>query len=344
MSNNKVKPTRKNVAELAGVSETVVSYVLNNNRYVAQDKRERVLKAVSELNYCPNSIARALKGKGSNSILFICDNVSNEHFGMIVDEIDRLAYDRDVIISLLRSRNDDRFITQILSRSFDGIVISSTSFDEKYVLQLIDAGLPVVLLMNKNYHGVGNRAAKIYTGLEQGMRSAVTLLASMNRKHILYIDRVSTHHNYSTIEDWRYGGFLTQMQECGYRISSDNILVGYETEEQMAEGLLQRIKDGLPVDAVIGRNDTLACMAMCTLQQCGYRVPEDVAVIGFDDSRISRISSPAMTSVSIDRRGIAKAILSAFDAMADGNAPPELYLPTKLIQRASTSSPQPAEK
>lgn len=344
MSCSKVKPTRKDVAELAGVSETIVSYVLNDNRYVAQDKRERVLKAVAELNYRPSSIARALKGKRSNSILFICDNVSNEHFGMIVDEIDRLAYDRDVIISLLRSRNDDRFVTQILSRSFDGIVISSTSFDEKYVVQLINAGMPVVLLMNKNYHLVGDRAAKIYTGLEQGMRDSVNLLASLNRRHILYIDRVSMHHNYSTMEDWRYGGFLTQMQECGYHVSSDNILVGFETEEQMADGLRRRVEEGLQVDGVIGRNDTLACVAMCTLQQCGYRVPEDVAVIGFDDSRISRISTPGLTSVAIDRRAIAEAVLSAFDAMENGKAPPKVFLSTKLIQRASTGPLLPARE
>ena len=74
-------PTRKDVAQLAGVSETVVSYVLNNNRYVAQDKRERVLAAVEELNYHPNNIALALKGKGTNHILFICDTISNEYFG-----------------------------------------------------------------------------------------------------------------------------------------------------------------------------------------------------------------------------------------------------------------------
>ena len=142
-------PTRKDVADLAGVSETVVSYVINNNRYVAPDKRERVLKAIEDLKYRPSSIARAMKGKGVNAILFICDNMTNEHFGKIVDEMDRLAYDRNYLISLIRGRNDERFVNQVLSHPFDGIVISSADFDEKYVLQLIDSGIPVVLLINK---------------------------------------------------------------------------------------------------------------------------------------------------------------------------------------------------
>lgn len=337
MLSNKKAPTRKDVAELAGVSETVVSYVINNNRYVAREKRERVLKAVEELKYRPSSIARALKGKRTNTILFICDNISTEYFGRIVDEMDRLAYDRDYLISLLRERNDEQFVTQVLSRSFDGIVISAASFDEKYVLRLIDSGIPVVLLMNKNYHQVGTRAAKIYTGLYEGMKQAVKLLVDQGRRKIVYVDRVSPYHNFSTIEDWRYSGFITQMQECGLHVSVDSILVGYETEEQLAEGLKQRIRDGFEVDAIIGRNDELACVAMSALQQCGLRVPEDVSVIGFDNSRISRYVTPGLSSVGIDRVAIAQAVLNAFDSMFAGNSPPEIHLHTQMIERGSTN-------
>ena len=87
-------PTRKDVAELAGVSETIVSYVINNNRYVSAEKRKRVLEAVETLHYRPNSIARALKGKGSSHILLIVDNVANEYFGSLIQEIDAIAYDK----------------------------------------------------------------------------------------------------------------------------------------------------------------------------------------------------------------------------------------------------------
>lgn len=337
MLSNKKAPTRKDVADLAGVSETIVSYVLNNNRYVAQEKREKVLQAVAELNYHPSSIARALKGKGTNNILFICDNILNEHFGRIVDEMDRLTYNKEYLISLLRSRNDDRFISQICMRSFDGIVISSTSFEEKYVLQLLDRGIPIVLLMNKNYHNVGNRAAKIYTGLYEGVKEAVRLLVGQGRKHIIYIDRVSARHRFSTMEDWRYSGFITQMQECQMRVSSENIIVGYETEEQLMEGLTQRIQQGLRVDGVIGRNDELACVAMSTLQKCGLRIPEDVSVVGFDNSRISRYVTPGLSSVSIDRAAIAEAVLDAFDSMLSGSNPPEIHLHSHLIERASSN-------
>ena len=86
-------PTRKDVAELAGVSETIVSYVINANRYVSADKKKRVLEAVEKLHYRPNSIARALKGKGNSHVLFITDNVANDYFGRLLQELDSVAYD-----------------------------------------------------------------------------------------------------------------------------------------------------------------------------------------------------------------------------------------------------------
>ena len=332
-------PTRKDVANLAGVSETVVSYVINNNRYVASEKRERVLKAIEELKYRPSSIARAMKGKGVNAILFICDNMTNEHFGKIVDEMDRLAYDRNYLISLIRGRNDERFVNQVLSHPFDGIVISSADFDEKYVLQLIDSGIPVVLLINKMYYNIGNRASRIYTGLDTGMRAAVRFLTDQGRRHILYVDRFSLYHGIRTIEDWRSISFVTQMQECGLQVSPNNILVGFETGEEMVRELDRRIGEGMKVDAVIGRNDEQAYVAMSALQQRGFRVPEDVSVIGFDNSSLSSYVSPQISSIDIDRKAIAQAILQFLDSALNGGTPQEVHLHAKLVERESTRLP-----
>lgn len=336
MPSERRAPTRKDVAELAGVSETVVSYVLNNNRYVAQDKRERVLEAVAQLHYRPNSIARALRGKGTHNFLFICDNISNEHFGQIVDEMDRLVYDKEYIISLVHGRNDSKFVSQIISRSFDGIVISSSIFEEKYVIQLIDSGVPVVLLMNRAYPNVDKRAAKIYTGLYSGIADSVRLLAEQGRKNIVYLDRVGSGDQRFSPEDLRLNGFCDQMKACGLSLSADSILSGYETEAELADALRQRLVGAGKIDGIIGRNDQLACVAMSAAQQVGKRIPEDVAIVGFDNSRLSRYSYSGLTSVDIDRAAIAKEILNAFSAMENGEEPPEIVLQTNLIRRGST--------
>lgn len=336
MNSGKSTPTRKDVAQLAGVSVTVVSYVLNNNRYVAQDKREKVLQAVKELHYRPNTVARALKGKKSNHILFIADNISNEHFGKIVEEMDRLAYAKGYLISLLADRNDEEFVAQVNSRLVDGIVISSASFEEKYVLELIATGVPVVLLMNREYSKVNNSAGKIYTGLRQGTEECVKFLAAQGRRNILYIDRVSRHNRFSTLSDLRYRGFCEQMQKCGFQVDESTVISGYSSEEALAEGLRERIRGGLKVDGIVGRNDNLACVAMAAVQDCGLQVPHDVSVIGFDNSRLSSYVRPPLTSMEIDRAGIAEAIITMLDDQIAGKPPVTRRFNTRLILREST--------
>ena len=96
------KVTRKDVAEEAGVSETIVSYVLNKNRYVKEEKRQRVLEAVEKLQYQPNNIARALHGKGSLQILFIAEELSSGYFSEMVSQMSRDAYRQGYMISLCK--------------------------------------------------------------------------------------------------------------------------------------------------------------------------------------------------------------------------------------------------
>ena len=336
MKQSKSAPTRRDVAERAGVSVTIVSYVLNNNRYVAKDKKERVLQAVKELHYRPNTVARALKGKKSNHILFIADNISNEHFGKIVEEMDRIAYDKGYLISLLADRNDAEFVAQVNSRQVDGIVISSAGFDEVYVQQLIDSGVPVVLLMNREYTGITDQAGRIHTGLYQGMRDCVKFLEQKGRRHLLYIDRISRHGRFSTRDDLRFRAFCEQMEESGLELEPERIVTGCASEQELFELVCRKISGGMPVDGIVGRNDNLACVAMRAALACGRQVPGDISVIGFDNSRMSAYVTPALTSMEIDRAQIAKAIVTMLDGMIAGEEPQCRSFATRLVERDST--------
>ena len=166
--------TRKDVAEEAGVSVTIVSYVINNNRYVDKEKRIKVEEAIKKLHYKPNSIARALKGKKLNHIVFIADQIVTEHFSLLVSELDKHAYDLGYMISLCSNRNTQQFIDSIISRQYDGVIISSISFDKEYIKQLIAADIPVVLLVNRDYDDIEG-AAKIENGLYECAISATAV-------------------------------------------------------------------------------------------------------------------------------------------------------------------------
>lgn len=328
--------TRADVAKRAGVSVTVVSYVLNNNRYVDKDKRDRVLKAVKELNYTPNTLARALKGKGSKHIIFIVENTSNERFGILVGEMDKFAYEKGYVVSLCANRNDPELIRSIISRRFDGVIISSISFKDEYIKELVSAGIPVVTLLSRDYDSVEG-AAKLDTGLYQGARDCVKYFYEQGRKNIIYIDRISNRNHFSTMSDYRYRGFVHQMEEYGLEYGK-RIITGCASEDELREKLSKYISRN-PVNAILGRNDKMACIAMNTVISKGIKVPEEIGVIGFDDSSVCRLVTPTLTSVRMQEEKIAEAAIDMLDKMHREPDVPELMkFSTELVVRHSTVS------
>ncbi|NLM72567.1 MAG: LacI family transcriptional regulator [Clostridiaceae bacterium] len=334
--NNFKRVTRADVAKLAGVSETVVSYVINNNRYVSEDKRKRVEEAIKQLNYRPNYIARALKGKSSNHIIFIADQITNEHFSQLISQMDEYAYNNGYLISLCQNRNTEEFVSHIISRQYDGIIISSTSFPEAYIKRFISSNIPVVLLKNRDYTDVDG-AGLINTGLYEGARQCVRHLVERGRKHILYLDRISAQGRFSDESDLRYRGFADQMKDCNLDFSEKNIITGCSDESQVIEKIKDRINQGFPVDGIFGRNDRLAVIGMHAVRQLGYKIPEDISVIGFDNSSLSKYTNPSLSTVEIPRKEIGKAAVQMLHQMInEATLPEQLNFTTKLIVRESS--------
>lgn len=335
--NQKRSPiTRKDIAREAGVSETIVSYVMNNNRYVDKEKRKRVLEAVDRLGYRPNPIARALKGKRLNHILFITDQLISEHFNLLLNELEKSAYDLGYIISLCGNRNTPQFVDDIISRCYDGVIISSISFPEEYIQQLIDADISVVLIINRDYDKIAG-AAKVDSGLYAGMKESLRYLFALGCRNIIYIDRFSLSGHFSDENDMRYRGFTQEMRELGLSPSPEqNMITGCHSREEIAQKLESYIRRR-PVDAILGRNDELAYIAMQKAQSLGYRIPEDIKVMGFDNSTLSQLCTPPITTMEIQRASMAKAIIEMLQTMIETHTlPTAVSFPTRLIERGST--------
>ena len=338
MTNHTHAPTRSDVAAKAGVSETIVSYVLNNNRYVSEEKRQRVLAAVAELHYRPNSIARALKGKGSGHILFIADHIDNEYFGRLVRQIDKLIYDKGFLISLLAVRNHPDFVSRILASQVDAVVISSSALEEKYVQQLIDFGIPVVLLMTRDYASITGPVSRIYTGIESGIMAAVRYMYETGCRHLVHIDRISTSGHFSNRRDLRYRGFCNQMEALQLPLTASSFISGYSDNEQLFHAICARIKSDEPVDGFVCRNDQLACVAVSAVQACGKRCPEDISIIGFDNSSVSSLIYPPISTMDQDQGQIAQAVLELVDMLLKTGETQERFLNAKIVLRKTTRS------
>ena len=336
MGNKKERVTRADVAALAGVSETIVSYVINNNRYVAKDKRERVEEAVRVLNYRPNNVARALKGKPSNQILFIADHITNEYFASIVNEMDQYAYDAGYLISLCGNRNTQEFVSQVISRQYDGIIISSGSFPADYVEQFTKAGIPVVVFRRWQRQEYSGRVALLGTGLYQGARKAAEHLIACGCRHIVFADRISQNGHASKPDDLKLRGVVDALEAAGMSLPQESMISGWHSQEEMAEAVKQKLKSGVKIDGIFGKDYSIAHTAIMAAIQSGFRVPEDIKVVGFDDSSISRFCSPSMTTIRVDQKNIAKTAIDMLTKMVAGEQPESVEFDSILIEREST--------
>lgn len=336
MNQNGERVTRADVAREAGVSETIVSYVVNNNRYVAKEKRERVEAAIARLHYRPNNVARALKGKRSNQILFIADQITNEYFSRIVSEMDKYAYEAGYLISLCANRNTPEFVSQVISRQYDGIIISSTSIPMEYVEHFSRAGIPVILFEHRKHEELPENVATLASGLYTGAKLAVKHLITTGKRDIIYIDRISRRGNVSGPTDLRLNGYLDEMRENGLEAGC-TVIAGCHNEDELAAAVTERLAI-CRVDGIVGRNDMVACIAMDAAIAAGYRVPEDMGVVGFDNSSISRFCSPKLTTLEMQREEICKTAIEMMTRMIGGESVDNAHFETKLIVRASTET------
>lgn len=325
------------VAEEAGVSVTIVSYVINDNRYVDSEKRERVRRAIKKLGYRPNVIARSLKLKQSKHILFVADRIDNEHFGKVLFEMDKLLYDKGYFISLAHNRNNEEFVQHTISRQFDGVVISSISIKEEYINALAAAGIPVALMMNREYGHLPEGVGKVWPGLYNGARECVRHLHQRGRRRIVYVDRFSKRGDFSDLSDLRLKGYVDEMGALGLEVGERSVISHCRSEEEVAQKVAALIRDGVAFDAVFGRNDRLASLAMQAVKSEGLRVPEDVSVIGFDNSNLSHFTEPPLTTMEINRKEVARALVEALLNMIEGRPAAEAAFETMLIQRESTT-------
>lgn len=327
-------PTRKDVAKRAGVSTTIVSYVLNDNRYVKKEKRERVLEAVKELGYKPNRFARALKGKKSKHIVFLADRMRSEFHAELINDIGKFSGELDYLVSVSVIINSKEYINKIISWQIDAVIISSIKFKEELIQLLIDAGISVILFKNRQYKNIKG-ATIINTGLYEGVSMAVKHMYDEGCRKIVYIDRISTSGNYSNMSDFRYCAYHDVMKEIGLE-SQIKVITGCENTQQLEEKIVEYMRE-YSIDGIMGRTDYVTRVCMSSLIKKGYKIPEDVSCVGVNNSSYSQISLPQFTSLALKRREISKYAIEIIEKISIGEniVEEKLFIPD-LIVREST--------
>lgn len=334
MVKKKKAPTSWDVARLAGVSRSTVSFVLNNTPgiKISEETRKRVLEAVKILDYKPNAIARSLAKQKTEAIAFFVLDIANPVFPNMARGIEDVARHNGYTLLLCntdgKSLRELRYMNMMLERRVDGIIVGALSNEE--VSRIAQKkNLPLVILEHPRLseHDV------VYADNVKGSYDAVTHLIELGHKRIAHI----TINPESIIVQERIEGYKKALQDAGIPFDSDLLKIFYDkVEEEIAINELFSLPN--PPTAIFAFSDFMAIQIMKILIKRGYKVPRDVSIIGFDDT-LASLTIPALTTVSQPFYEMgAKAAEILIERIKNPNLPIQhIKLPTKLIIRESTA-------
>ena len=328
------RPTLEDVAALAGVGRGTASRVINGASRVSARAREAVEAAIQELGYVPNQAARSLVTKRTDAIALVIaeseERVFGEPFfaGVVRGIGAALAEaDKQLVLLLAPAERTDHIDEYLTRQHVDGVLLLSLHDDDTLPTRIRERGIPVVQgggpLPGAGVGYVDNDNA-------EGARLAVTHLLERGRSRIATIagpaDMAAAHH--------RLAGYLSTLEAAGVEpLAVEHGGFSQLGGEAAMRSLLARHPD---LDAVFAASDPMAAGAMAVLREAGRSVPDDVAVVGFDDSAVA--VSLGLTSVHQSADAMGRAMVEVlFQAIADrGAEPPRRILPTHLVVRSTT--------
>lgn len=320
------------IAEKAGVSIATVSRVINRNGPVSPATSKRVLEIIKEMGYRPNIFAQGLTTNSMRVIGALTTNIGDPYISAAIHTVAQNARKNgyDIILSCTSSGVEDKIkhIGLLLEKRVDGIMLIGSIFKEErnntHILKAAES-VPVVLL---NSFVEGRGVYSVFCDDEAGVRAAVDHLAAGGRRNIAYLNGAATYSGVRKLE-----GYRSAVRKAGLQEWTLEAQAGIDGGYAAAETLLgqKRAPDG-----IVCSEDELAVGAMKKLKQMGIRVPEDVAVIGYNDSLLARCADPELASVDSKVRNLSEYALDAMlKSIETGTAPQRTVVSPELVIRRS---------
>lgn len=323
-------PTIKDVAKKAGVAVATVSRVLNNRGYISEATRQKVYKAMEELNYQPNELARSLYRKKSYLIGLLIPNISHPFFAELAGYIEYYAYQNGYKILLCNSQqNSDKekeYIDMLKRHQVDGIIIGSHTLEAE---QYLNVNLPIVAV-DRYYTNIPYVASDNYNG---GIL-ATKLLIEKGCRNIAHISgplalNTPANNRYKAFKD------VATQENVNYFIVETK-LHSFETEEYK-KIIRQLFEEHPEIDGIFASSDLIAISIISLARELNKRIPQDLKIIGYDDINIANLVVPSLTTVKQPIEEIAKKAIELILCQIDGKkVENENILPITLIERETT--------
>ena len=299
--------TIHDVARVAGVSIKTVSNVVNDYPHVRPTTRDRVLSAIAELDYRPNMSARGLRSGKTGVIGLAIPELRQNYFAELADSVIRAAERRnlEVLVDQTGATREGE-VAALAGRRLrltDGLLFSPERLGQEDV-DLLDVDFPLVLLGERIFDGPSDHVTMHNIG---AARAATEHLLAIGRKRIAVIGAHPTHQDDIRSANLRIQGYRAALEDAGvpYRPELVRVAAPWHRENG-ASAMRGLLADGVAFDAVFTLNDTLGLGALRALGEARIQVPQDVALIGFDNIDEARFSVPSMSSIDPGRDQIAE--------------------------------------
>lgn len=322
--------TMRDVAKLAGVTQPTVSYVINNTANVSDEVRQRVNEAIKELNYTPNYFARGLKTNKSSMVGIVIPDILNEFYASIVSELEKKMLNEHFRV-VVHSTNYDPFeekraLAGLLDYNVDAIIMAYQPIGASNVRLLKRFTQPVVVLEGG---AACQGIACINTDNFYGGYTATKYLINQGRKRLAYIGQ---NNDIEALRE-RCRGFQEALREHGLSETGQLFETsgpGNKWEEgiKLGEKLLPHSLDGIVVSS-----DVVAVGILKTLLFANKRVPEDIAVVGYDDIPLAKLFVPALTTIAQPLNDMCSKAVEKVMQGLDGKAMVDELIKPQLIIR-----------
>ncbi|HEX6444152.1 MAG TPA: LacI family DNA-binding transcriptional regulator [Streptosporangiales bacterium] len=326
--------TIRDVAARADVSPATVSRVLNGRVEVRADLRERVLAAVAEMGYRPNGPARSLRTRATTVFGIIITDVQNPFFTSMVRGIEDTAQRAGYSVVLANSDEDpekeQRYLEVAAAEQMAGVVLAPAQSNSRRLETLLDRGMPVVTVDRRLR---GAPVDSVTVNNHKAAHDATTHLIERGRRRIAIIAGLLK----TTTGSRRLAGYKAALKEAGLPVD-DELVVPADFRLEGGYAATKDLLGRARPDALFASNNLMTIGALQALSEAGVAIPDDVAVVGFDDISWATALRPPLTAVKQPTYEIGcRAAELLLDRVAGDDAPPRhLVLPAELVVRGST--------
>lgn len=336
-STNKKRVTQADVAQYAQVSQAMVSYVISGSSVsIPLETRKRIVKAMEDLGYVPNVTARRLRSSKTLTIAGIIPDITNPFYPAfergIQDIVDKQNYDLIIFNTDGNKAKEEKCMNSLLQGRVDGVVGVFFHLCAKELFPLLEQGIAVVRLEAMPKEAGKLPLDNLYIDNIAAAKEAVSYLISKGHTRIGMLAGVDGPSSF------RVRGYKEALEQHGFKPDRRFIQKGSYNEEGGFETMQKLLELAKPPSAIFAANDLMAMGAMVAIRKAKLNIPDDIAVIGFDDIPSAKLLNPPLSSVAQQQRRMGQRAAEMLFERLSGTIPPtgrSEEIPYQLISRES---------